>query len=377
MKISFYSNYLNHHQIPFCNEMYRMLGNDFKFIATEPMENERVSLGWGTNMVYPYEIRSYEHKDAFELGLKLGMESDVVITGSAPEIFIAERIKKNTLTFRYSERFFKKGAWQLLNPRTLLSCYSYHTHYRNKNLHMLCASAYTASDAALLLAYPNKTYKWGYFTEVKTHEFADLESKKTNENVSLLWCGRFIDWKHPEKSILVLEKLIENGFNCQLSFVGDGPLLGNIKSMAKGMGLSDRVVFHGAMAAGLVREHMEKANIYLFTSNRREGWGAVLNEAMNSGCAVAASYEAGATPYLVQHGINGFVYKNSDTLELYRVVESLVKSAELRKQMGSNAMASMANLWNPRIAAERLIELSDGLLNVQKVEFADGPCSRV
>jgi hypothetical protein len=32
-----------------------------------------------------------------------------------------------------------------------------------------------------------------------------------------------------------------------------------------------------------VRVHMEQSNIYLFTSDFGEGWGAVLNEAMNSG----------------------------------------------------------------------------------------------
>ncbi len=31
--------------------------------------------------------------------LKLGIDSDVVITGSAPDIFIAERLKRNKLTF--------------------------------------------------------------------------------------------------------------------------------------------------------------------------------------------------------------------------------------------------------------------------------------
>ena len=27
--------------------MYKLLGDDYKFIATEPMEEERVKLGWG------------------------------------------------------------------------------------------------------------------------------------------------------------------------------------------------------------------------------------------------------------------------------------------------------------------------------------------
>ena len=33
---------------------------------------------------------------------------------------------------------------------------------------------------------------------------------------------------------------------------------------------------------------MEQADIYLFTSDRNEGWGAVANEAMNSACAMVA-----------------------------------------------------------------------------------------
>lgn len=47
MKINFISNYINHHQIPFCDCLYRKLGEDFTFIQTEPMEEERVKMGLG------------------------------------------------------------------------------------------------------------------------------------------------------------------------------------------------------------------------------------------------------------------------------------------------------------------------------------------
>ena len=35
MKFVFASNYLNHHQRPFCDEMYRVLGENFSFISNE------------------------------------------------------------------------------------------------------------------------------------------------------------------------------------------------------------------------------------------------------------------------------------------------------------------------------------------------------
>jgi glycosyltransferase involved in cell wall biosynthesis len=376
MKISFYSNYLNHHQIPFCNEMYKLLGDDFKFIATEPMEEERVKLGWGLSENYPYELRPYENADAYNYSLSLGLKSDVVIIGSAPDVFIRERLKRNKLTFRYWERPFKRGAWRLLNPRLLGSMLKNHTRYRNKNLYLLCASAYTAWDVSLIGAYPNKTYKWGYFPEVKKYNVKDLFENKNQDPINLLWCGRFIDCKHPEKAVWVMKRLNENGFNCTLDFIGDGPIYKETRNMVTRLELDDRINFFGSMSPNEVREYMETANIYLFTSDRQEGWGAVLNESMNSGCAVVASDAIGSVPFLIKPGENGFIYRDHDINDLYNKVEILVKDAELRKKLGANAVRTMEDLWSPKVAAQRLVEFSDGLLVNKIIKFEDGPCSK-
>ena len=62
---------------------------------------------------------------------------------------------------------------------------------------------------------------------------------------------------------------------------------------------------------------MEKTGIFLFTSDRQEGWGAVLNEAMNSGCAVVASHLIGAVPFLKKKKKNGLVYSSGDRKTLF------------------------------------------------------------
>ena len=48
MTITFVSNYINHHQIPFSNAMYAQSGEDYCFIQTEPMEEERRNMGWSS-----------------------------------------------------------------------------------------------------------------------------------------------------------------------------------------------------------------------------------------------------------------------------------------------------------------------------------------
>lgn len=376
MKITFYSNYLNHHQIPFCNEMYKLLGDNYKFVATEPMEKERVNLGWGLNSYFPYEIRSYENKKAHNYCLKLGMESDLVIIGSAPELFIKERLKQNKLTFRYSESFFKKGTWRLMNPRLFLAMLMNHTRYRNKNLYMLCASAYTARDVSIIGAYPNKTYKWGYFTEIKKYDLDKLFENKNREFVNILWCGRFLKLKHPEKAVMVMKRLKENGYNYTLDFIGDGPIHDEMRAMVSRLGLDDKITFLGSMVPSKVREYMEKANIFLFTSDRQEGWGAVLNESMNCGCAVVASHAIGSVPFLVKHDENGFIYKDNDINDLYNKVEVLVRDTDLREELGRNAVRTMDELWNPKVAAERLVKFCENLLKGKIVKFKEGPCSK-
>ncbi len=72
-----------------------------------------------------------------------------------------------------------------------------------------------------------------------------------------------------------------------------------------------------------VRAAMERSEIYLVTSDRKEGWGAVVNEAMNSGCAVVADHMIGAAPWLIRQGENGWMYRDGEEQELFRTVERL------------------------------------------------------
>lgn len=378
IKVSFISNFLNHHQIPFSNEMYKLIGHDYSFIATEKVSQQRLDLGYKDASVdYSYAINSYESQDNERTCMHLALESDVVIIGSAPERFVNERIRQGKLTFRYSERIFKKGTWRIINPRGMRSLYLVHTRYRRRpNVHMLCASAYTPVDMDLLHAYPGRMWKWGYFPQVNEYNMDELHSKKESNMPKLLWVGRFLNWKQPEKAIKVAKRLKENGYNFKLNFIGIGDKENELKYMTEKYSLFDRISFLGTMSPEMVREHMEEANIFLFTSNQQEGWGAVLNESMNSGCAVVANRIIGSVPYLIKDDENGFSYDNDE--ELYECIKYLLDNPQLARRMGENACKMMINEWSPSIAAERLMQLSRALLDGHEASdlFLDGPCSR-
>ena len=374
--LTFFSNFLLHHQTPFCEAMVRLLGDNFKFVATERIPQERLDMGYrDLSNSADYAVNSYENEESYQKALKLGENSDVVIIGSAPDVFIKERLNQNKLTFRYYERFFKEGRWRILDPRVFRAHYKQDFRYRKKNLYMLCASAYTAPDCRFIFSYPNKTFKWGYFPPVK--KYGDIEEiLKLKRPASILWTARFIKLKHPEAPLYVAKRLKDEGYNFTLNIIGSGELEQKIKGNIAKNGLDDCVKLLGTMSPEKVREHMERSEIFLFTSDKNEGWGAVLNESMNSACAVVASRAIGSVPYLIKNGENGLIYKDGNLKDLYNKVKFLLGNKKEREKIGVNAYKTLTDTWNADVAAERLIKLIETIKEDKDTPFKDGPCSR-
>ena len=376
IKVTFFSNFLLHHQTPFCEAMVRMIGKNFTFVATEQIPQERLQMGYkDLSHSASYAINSYESEENYQKALKLGKNSDVVIIGSAPDVFIEERLKENKLTFRYCERFFKKGKWRIFDPRVLLAYYKLHVRNRKKNLHMLCASAYTAPDCRFISAYPKKTYKWGYFPPVTRYEEFDKILKQKKKN-SILWVARLIKLKHPEAPIEIARRLKAEGYTFHLNIIGVGPLQEKLEALIKKYGLGNEVYLLGSMSPEEVRVYMEQSEIFLFTSDKNEGWGAVLNESMNSGCAVVASDAIGSVPYLVKNGENGLTYESGKIKDLYQKVKWLLDNPDKRKEMGEKAYQTLVETWNAETAAERLLALIEDIQKGEDIRFVSGPCSR-
>lgn len=379
MKVAFYSNFMNHHQLPFCLAMDRLTNGQFTFVATTPVPQERLSMGYhDMNKAYPFVLTTYDSEENLKAAMELAIDSDVIVTGSAPEVYTQIRAETNKLTFRYSERIYKRGLWQVLSPRGLKAMLKHHRKYINKPVNMLCASAYTSFDYGLTGSYRNKTYKWGYFPEVKKQNIEELIARKRgNRKVQILWVARMLKWKHPEVAIDVAERLKNAGIEFELKLIGNGVLESQVTEWIREKHLEDCVHMLGAMSPEQVRDHMEAANIFLFTSDFNEGWGAVLNESMNSGCAVVASHAIGSVPFLIENGKNGFIYRNGDMDNLYERVIKLIENPEFREQMGRNAYQTLVEQWNADVAAGRFLALTQAMLDGNTTDlYSDGPCSR-
>lgn len=360
MRICFISNYINHHQIPFCDAMTERTGGSFYFIQTREMEPERLAMGWQNGGFPDYVHCFYEEPEWCRQVIR---EADVALFGGCgDESYIAERLRQRKPVIRVDERMYKEGQWKAVSPRGLIKKYRDHTRYRRAPVYFLCAGAYVADDLRLIRAYPGKKFCWGYFPPVRTYEPDSLMEKKKRKIPYLLWAGRFIDWKHPLLALEGAKYLKEKGIAFTMDMIGGGELEQEIQNCIAAWGLEGQVRLLGYQQPEKVREYMEQANIFLMTSDRREGWGAVANEAMNSGCALITDVMTGAAPYLIRQGENGYVYRSGQKEMFFPILEKLVKNPAECERLGRNACETIMRTWNAGYAADRLMELIEDVV---------------
>ena len=373
MTITFFGNFMSHHETPLGLALEKLVGKgNYHFVACEPLHAERIMMGYeDMNKKYEFVVRPYENVMEYQKALWLAESSDIAIIGSAFPVIARIRKKNNKLTFLYRERLFKNGTWRRFQPWTAYKVIIDYTTVRNKNFYLLGASAYAGYDVCLCGFKANKCFKWGYFPE-----FESMQPKKgASKPLKLLWCGRMIWWKHVECAVEVARILKERGVDFSMKIVGSGEKEIMVQEMIETYKLSDSITCIPFVKPAEVRDLMKEADVFLFTSGREEGWGVVLNEAMNCQCAVIANTNAGSVPYLIKDNVNGFCYDGS-LKSLEDAIERMLFSDIV--QIANNAYSTIANNWTPAKAAENLITLSNELLSGSLATdiIKEGPCSR-
>ena len=365
MQVVFHSNYINHHQRPFVESLVEN-GCEVIFVAHEEISEERKALGYTTDVNGARYIQ-YGQDTADEV-YRLTMDADAVIFGWKKKNLFRDRVRSGKLTFNYSERLFKKSIFAPYSPRLQMKLRKNYLFDRLHAPYILSAGAYAAQDYRRL-GYPEgKFLKWGYFPPMTEQSLQQLQEKK--EENTIVWVARFIPLKHPEYIVEMAQYLKKQNIPFHIKMIGNGDLLEKTRKRIQRLDLSDQIELTGAISPEAVREEFDRAKIALLTSGRKEGWGALVNESMGSGCVMVASQSVGSATFLIRDGVSGMTYKNKK--ELFQKVQQLLEDHRLCDQMGANAYHTIADLWNYRVAAKRCVEF----VQDQTVSYTDGPMSK-
>lgn len=390
MRVVLFSLILNNHQANIADELWELTSHQFCFVELADLQAEHRKGDTRDYVDCPYLLRAWESSQSYASAMILAREAECcVFSGVLALPFQKARMKLGLLSFDMSERWLKRGIINLFSPSIFKMFLSYHLGgWERKPLYKLCCSAFAAKDQRRLLTFKDKCYKWGYFTRVD-YNLSEATSRSTDsQSFSLMWCSRYLKWKHPELPVMLADRLKSLGYKFTLDMYGSGEYEFQTKCLVSKLGIEDVVHFMGTMSNNELLQDMKRYHIFLFTSDQNEGWGAVANESMANGCVLVASDAIGSTPYLVKDGITGLSFRSPRTSSslmcpdmkaldsLCEKVKWLLDNPNERIKIQKQGMTLMQKVWSPQIAARRLLQLIECLQHGMEPVFNDGPCSK-
>lgn len=377
MKLAFFNNTLNHHQISVADEFYKLLKDDFVFIVTSTNTNQNLKGGLNYSN-RPYCIVAHSSTDNLRKSKELAITSDVCIFGAESIEFAVYRSKNTSkLSFEVSERWLKRGLINILSPRFIKWYINYNLYFKNKPYYKLCSSAFGANDHNKTNTYIDRCYKWGYFPKTSLAEtYINKNVPQKDSEIKIMWCARFIPVKHPELVIQAVQKLKKWNYKFHIDFFGSGVLEDKIKQLVKELEVNEFVSFKGTKTNEKIQEEMRMHHILLFTSDQKEGWGAVVNEAMSNGCVVIGGNKIGSIPYLIQDGKNGFIFQDQSSDSLAEKIKYLLDNTHLLSPISEQAQITIQQTWSASKAANNFLKLVDGIMNNNPFLIKEGPGSK-
>jgi rhamnosyl/mannosyltransferase len=159
---------------------------------------------------------------------------------------------------------------------------------------------------------------------------AELRADSRNSTV-FLNIGRLVGYKGQRFAIEALPSVP----GAILWLVGTGPLEQELRSLAAGLGVGERVRFWGDVANADLPALLHACDVFLFPSiTPNEAFGLVLVEAMACGKPLVACHLRSGVPYVCRSGDNGVLVSPMDPVELGRAMAELGASPELRSRLG-------------------------------------------
>ena len=179
---------------------------------------------------------------------------------------------------------------------------------------------------------PRKIYRFGYFRNIKLNTYKN----QIPQRINLIFTGQLIELKGIITLLEAIKIVSKNNKSFHLTIVGTGKLALFLTSFVEKNKLDKLVTFQGVVNSDKIIDYIEKADLMIFPSIS-DGWGMVVNEALQSSVPVLISDQCGAKE-LIKDGYNGLIFKGNDLKSLTKnLLEFLALPIEKRNMMKYNA----------------------------------------
>ena len=165
-----------------------------------------------------------------------------------------------------------------------------------------------------------------------------VRQDRSLERVTFISVSRLVAWKGVDLTIRAFAQVAARMTAADLVVVGDGPERAALESLARSLGVGERVHFVGARSSVQVAQHYDTAHVFVqhsitHASGWVEGFGVSIVEAAAAGLPVIVSRSGGIGPQVID-GETGFLVEERDVAGMAEAMLRLAREPELRAQFG-------------------------------------------
>ena len=405
MNIVLNTNVVSPHTVPLILSLKEILGEDkVKYVFHNSPSDPIRSLGEYSKIA---KI-SIDSRKNIEISREASIESDVLIQNVRDFYVMGSRARRKAPTFYVSERWFKPirldaltkseyakgtgvaipGFFKLIFPfviKRVLKIVKLMNDRQNRFMY-LPIGVFAARDMARIcglingdlscvfrapqleferhvggriwvkgstpMSVVNRKYcldkmrMWGYF--VAKSDCDTRMGRNVKEQCRVLWIGRLLGCKCVDtiiQAIVGLKNLRKNDVTLPhfvLDIYGKGPEEKRLRELVKEN--NDVIRFFPYVSYNDVRMIMREHDILVLSSNAFEGWGAVVNEAIEEGIKVLGTYEAGASATVLPEEC---LFHAGDWRQLMKLLCSKIPSlcpADWSSKSAANKLIKLINV---------------------------------
>ena len=200
-------------------------------------------------------------------------------------------------------------------------------------------------DVPTLAPHRGKCVVIPYGLELERYQESDASEAEAQElrcdarTPILLFVGRLVHYKGVDVLLRALP-----GLQAETVLIGDGPIRPSLETLARELGIADRVRFMGQVSNDELLAWYHACDALVLPSvSRQEAFGIVQLEAMACGRPVVSTDLPTGVSWVNQHEITGLVVRAGSVAALRDALARLVCGADLRARLGTAARARVVS----------------------------------
>ena len=348
MQIIYWQNTRSPHQSAFLRALEGKENCDVTLVIQEELSKFRRDMGWHVPDLGDVKlIISPDNENISRIIMETEQDSIHIFGGIHAYPMVKEAFLKSIKTKVYIGLSGESGNWHGLKGKARLLRGRWDALRYQSKISFVLAIGHLGVKWFRMCGYPeDKIYPWIYTVESPSHVDYSNDSKENRRSttVDLTFIGRLIKLKGIDILLRALSGL--KHFDWNLKIVGDGQERQNLENLSNNLGLSERVDFLGTLENEEAANVLIENDLLILPSSRKEGWGAVVNEALMRGVPVVCSSFCGAAD-LLKEPERGEVFPAGSVSTLREVLSRRISQGKLAPEK-----AMRIKQWSTAIEGE-------------------------